>query len=134
MDEFQMCFPRVGEDVSISGRWKAGAGGADEEGWEGCGKRGGITLHTAPLGMKSLRCPLLQFPFDYLTSNWLRYSDSLLAVSNIFSFFCTKHSRYPSVIHNIYRQSHAPERGCSCRQSFPNHFAQLQNCIFEPRR
>lgn len=92
---------------------------------------GCITLHTAPPGIKSQRCPLLQFPSDYLTSNWLRYSDSLLAVSNIFFFFFF--SRCPSVIYNIYRQSQGPERGCSCGQSFPNHFAQLQNCIFEPR-
>lgn len=101
-----------------------------------CVLGGCITLHTAPPGIKSPRCPLLQFPSDYLTSNWLRYSDSLLAVSNIFSFFffCTKRGRCPSVIHNIYRQSHRPERGCSCGQSFPNHLAQLQNCIFEPRR
>lgn len=80
MDEFQMCFPRVWEDVSISGLeggcWCC---------WWWWG--GGITLHTAPLGIKSPRCPLLQFPSDYLTSNWLRYSDSLLAVSNIFFFF-----------------------------------------------
>lgn len=59
----------------------------------------GKTLRAAPGNLVS-EVPVLQFPFDYLTSNWSRYSNSLLLA------FCMKQSKCMNIIHNTYTRSH----------------------------
>lgn len=110
---------------------KAGAGGADGG---GSGGGGGDNAPYGPPGNKVSKVPTVAVSIRLPHLQLAALLRQLACRLQHFYFFCMKRSRCPSVIHNIYRQSHGPERGCSCGQSFPNHLAQLQNCIFEPRR